>query len=388
MKDWSTPTSTEHLCLVLIEGGGNNFPAQFGHKRNVIMSKKIAPKNQVKGVDFCGVDKYYYIIRSDLGCFMRSSKFNFGDDLDVFTLHPACRGGDHYFAYKLDLFYIIFGDTYHVVGNLNTNVDIQVHYLHPNCQGGDHYLSAWDYFFIIFQERGVYRRTKNLNKDKEGEDFILHPNCRDGLYYFGVANYCYFVKALDEGGVQYVKSLNFATNETTGIFNFHSSVINFLPGGLAITRGPAYGEWVCRQTITNDSETAFQGEKLVTKRIGFEKEKMASIESNWKVYATFPPETGGLRALLVKRQFSLPAEYGGLSVDTDQERWTVATDREESIPMSLEPREKVNIWTYQLGLGRNPLLHCGNIRLVRTPEAPTDFPLPPSTGKDEVAEWE
>ncbi len=57
--------------------------------------KGIIPKNKTKGTDFCGVNNYYYIIRSDLGCYMQSSNFNKALDITIFSLHPACQNGDH-----------------------------------------------------------------------------------------------------------------------------------------------------------------------------------------------------------------------------------------------------------------------------------------------------
>ena len=39
---------------------------------------EIVPKNadEARGIDFCGTDDYYYIIRSDLGVYMRCTNFN------------------------------------------------------------------------------------------------------------------------------------------------------------------------------------------------------------------------------------------------------------------------------------------------------------------------
>ncbi|KAM3916035.1 uncharacterized protein RB166_015408 [Leptodactylus fuscus] len=341
------------------------------------MVGKIVPKNKTKGVDFCGVDKYYYIVRSDLTCYMRSTNFNHGEDLEIFSLHPSCRDGDHYLAHKDDLFYIIKGNSYRRVSNMNTDDNAIVFTLHPNCQGGDHYLSSEDYFYIIYQNRGVYRRTKNMNKDEDSEEFPLHPNCKDGIYYFGVADSYYFVKPHDEWGIQYVRSTNFSKDTDSVTFSFHPSVINFLPGGVGITMGPSYGDWKCIKTISNDSETPVQWQNKITQRIGYEKEKMSSVEHNWKVNASVSVETGGLSALIAKSQFSLSAEYGGSSVNTNKETWSEATEIEETINVTVQPHHKIFIWTYQLGLGNEPILFCRDMRILDNPNPPTDVPLPP-----------
>ncbi|KAM3917610.1 uncharacterized protein RB166_016567 [Leptodactylus fuscus] len=342
------------------------------------MVGKIVPKNKTKGVDFCGVDKYYYIVRSDLTCYMRSTNFNKGENLEIFSLHPACRDGDHYLAHKDDLFYIIKGNSYRRVKNMNTDEDSVVYTLHPNCQGGDHYLSAWDNFYIIYQDRSVYRRTKNMNKDEDSEEFPLHPNCKNGLYYFGVADYYYFVKPHDEWGIQYVRSTNFNADKDSQIFSFHPSVINFLPGGVGITMGVSCGEWTCIKTISNDSETPVQWQNKITKKIGYEKVNMCSIEHNWKVSVTVSAETGGLSSVIAKSQFAFSTEYGGSSVNTNKETWSEATEIEETINATVQPHKKIFIWTFQIGMGKVPILHCRDMRILDNSNPPTDVPLPPA----------
>ncbi|KAF4109505.1 hypothetical protein G5714_010578 [Onychostoma macrolepis] len=173
------------------------------------MMKGIIPKNKTKGTDFCGVKDYYYIIRSDLGCYMQSSNFNKGTDLTIFSLHPTCQNGDHYLGHQDGYFYIIKGHSYRRVTDLSTDGGAVVYSLHPNCQGGDHYLSAFGKFYIIFQGKGTYRRTTNMNQDSDAVEYDLHPNCRDGLYYWGLPNHYYFLKPVSEWGVEYYKATNF-----------------------------------------------------------------------------------------------------------------------------------------------------------------------------------
>ncbi|KAG9466788.1 uncharacterized protein [Eleutherodactylus coqui] len=342
------------------------------------MPGKVVPKKLAKGVDFCGVTSNYYIVRSDLGCYMRSSNFNKGEELEVFSLHPSCRDGDHYLAHKNGSFYIIKGTYYRRVNNMNTDEAAVVYTLHPNCQGGDYYLSAFDSFYIIFQSRGIYRRTTNMNKDEEGEDFTLHPNCRNGLYYFGVEDYYYFVKPHDQWGIQYVRSKNFNTDENSETFSFHPSVVNFLPGGISIIEGPSYGEWKCIKTINNDSQTPIEWKKKIAKKIGYDREKMSSIEHNWKVSATISAKTGGLTALIVQSQLAMTTEYGGSKVNTEKENWSDATEIEETITATIQPRKSIYIWQYELGMGKKPVLFLRDMKILDTSDPPTDVPLPPA----------
>lgn len=336
----------------------------------------IVPKTKSKA-DFCGVDKYYYIVRPDLNCYMRSTNFNHGEDLEIFSLHPSCRNGDHYLAYEDDHFYIIKSDHYRRVTNMNKDESAIVYSLHPNCQGGSHYCSAMGYFYIIFQDRGVYRKTKNMNKDEEGVEYTLHPECKNGLYYFGLKDHYYFVNPEDQwGGIKYTRCTNFNKNWSAVTYSFHPSIYSFLPGGLAIAKGPSFGEWVCIKTIDNDSHTPLEWKNRVAMKVGYEKEKMSSMEHNWKVAATVSAETGGLASLIAKVQFSLTAEYGGLSTSTEKEVWDEVTEVEETITLIVQPQQKVYIFVYKIGLGKEPMLHCRDMRILDKPSPPTDNPLP------------
>ncbi|XP_073491087.1 uncharacterized protein [Aquarana catesbeiana] len=338
----------------------------------------IVPKSESKA-DFCGVDKYYYIIRPDLNCYMSSRDFHSGEDLLIYSLHPSCRNGDHYLAYEDDHFYIIKSDHYRRVTNLNTDGSAVVYSLHPNCRGGSHYCSAFGAFYIIFQDRGVYRRTTNLHEDGEGKEYTLHPKCKNGLYYFGLKNGYYFLNQEDQwGGITYTRCTNFHEYDNATTYSIHPSIYSFLPGGLAIDKGPSFGEWVCIKTIGNDSQTPIQWQKRVTQKVGYEKEKMSSIEHNWKVSTNVSTEAGGLAALITKAQFSLSVEYGGSSTNTEKENWNQVTEVEETITLTVQPQQKVYIYIYQMGLGKEPVLYCRDMRILDDdkPNPPTDNPLP------------
>uniref|UniRef100_A0A803JYB0 Uncharacterized protein n=2 Tax=Xenopus tropicalis TaxID=8364 RepID=A0A803JYB0_XENTR len=344
--------------------------------KRVFMMTGIVPKNEAHGVDFCGVDKYYYIVRSDLNCFMRSTNFNKGEDLNIITLHPSCRDGDHYLAHQDGYFYIIKGNNFRRVTDLSSDENAVVNALHPNCQGGDHYLSAFGCYFIIYQSRGVYRRTENMKIDKNGCEFTLHPNCKDGLYYFGIKGHCYFVKPHDEWGLQYYRCSDYNKDYNGITFSFYPSVINFLPGGLAITKGPSFVSWECIKTIFNDSDTPVTWSKKIVKRLGYENKKMSSLGNNWKIAPDVSGKTGGLIALITKAQFSLKGQYGGSKVNTNRENWTEATEVEESLSVTLEPNKSLYIWQCKLGLGCEVVLHHRDTRITDTPTPPTDIPLP------------
>uniref|UniRef100_A0A8C5MWE4 Uncharacterized protein n=1 Tax=Leptobrachium leishanense TaxID=445787 RepID=A0A8C5MWE4_9ANUR len=334
----------------------------------------IVPKKDAPGVDFCGVDKYYYIVRSDINSYMRSTNFNKGDKLHVLSLHPACSNGDHYLAHEDGLF-IIKGTNYRCVTNLNKDDDAVVYSLHPSCQGGDHYLSAFGKFYIIYQNQGVYRRTKNIKTYEDGAESFLHSDCKDGLYYFGIKSYYYFMKPKNEWGIQYYRCTNYNTNKGGETFSFHPSIINFLPGGLGITHGPSAGVWNCIKTIKNDSKATITWTNKISVTHGYAKEKMSSTEHNWNIAASMSLETGGLTALLVKSQFSFSASYGGSSINTERENWNQSSVTEETISLQLQPDQAVYIWQYQLSLGSEAVLFCRDLKFKDNPKPPTASPF-------------
>ncbi len=340
--------------------------------------KGIIPKNKTKGTDFCGVKDYYYIIRSDLGCYMQSRNFNKGSDLTILSLHPACQNGDHYLGHQDGYFYIIKGHSYRRVTNLSTDSGAVVYSLHPNCQGGDHYLSAFGKFYIIFQGKGTYRRTTNMNRDSDAVEYSLHPNCRDGLYYWGLPNHYYFLKPVSKWGVEYYKGTNFNKDKCVDVYSVHPDVINFLPGGLSVTKGPAFGIWENIKSITNDSNTPVTWQKRINKKVGYNKEKMSQITHNWNIALSTSVKSGALLGLIVKWQFSFSAEYGGSHVSTENESWNEATEVEEQLTFELKPNESLYLWQYKLGLGQEPVLFCRDLKIDDEPNPPTEIPLPPA----------
>ncbi|KAI4894006.1 hypothetical protein NFI96_007705, partial [Prochilodus magdalenae] len=338
----------------------------------------ILPKNKANGVDFCGVNSDYYIIRSDLGCYMFSTNFHRGYNLTVHNLHPSCRGGDHYLALDDNTFYIIKGNSYRRVSDMTRDIDAVVSDLHPNCRGGDHYLSAYGNFYVIFQSRGVYRRTTDLSKDSGAYECTLHPNCQDGLYYWGTKSHSYFVKPKGQWGFEYHKTDNLNKDTDAATFSIHPDVLNFLPGGLAETQGPAFGKWELIKTIFNDSETPIEWNKKITRKVGYTKSKSSSLEHNWKVAISATYEPGDLIKLLSKFQFSMSAEYGGSSVNTENESWEEATEVEESVNLTLQAQAKLYVWQYKLGFGEDDVLFCRDLRFDDEPNPPADVPLPPA----------
>ncbi|XP_051762702.1 uncharacterized protein LOC127519197 isoform X3 [Ctenopharyngodon idella] len=338
--------------------------------------KGIIPKTETKGVDFCEMKNYFYIIRSDFGCYMRTRNLNKGSDVSIFNLHLSCKDGDHYIGHEDGHFYIIKGNKYRRVKDLTTDSNAIMYDLHPNCQGGDHYFSADGKFYIIFKEKSIYRKTTDLSKDSNAEEYKLHASCRNGLYYWGHIHRFYFLKPGSEWGVEFCSSTDFSKDKFSGVYSAHPDVLNFLPGGLSITKGPAFGNWENIKTITNDSNTLVKWTKKINKKVGYNKEKMSQITRSWKIDTTASIGTGELAKLIAMCQFSFSAEFGGSNVNTENESWNKMTEEEEELTFDLKPQERLYLWQYQLGIGKESVLFCRDLTINHNKNPPADIPLP------------
>ncbi|KAL1252290.1 hypothetical protein QQF64_020086 [Cirrhinus molitorella] len=348
----------------------------------------IIPRSKAKGTDICATENWNYIIRSDLGCYMQTSDLNKGSDISICHLHPACQNGDHYIADNKGYFHIIKGNSCRKVSDLSTDSDAEVYSLHPSCQGGDHYLSTFHCFYIIFQEKGTLRVTTDMKRDSDAKERTLDPEYRDGLYYWQLQlkdslhmyailqsflpSGCYFsfLKPTCEWGVEYY------TVFAGKCYSVHPDVLNFLPGGLSVTKGPAIGMWENIKTIINDSNTAVTWQKKITKKVGYSKKEMTQITHNWKIETSASIESGTLAKLIAKWQFSLSLEYGGSHVSTKSELWNKATEEEELLTFELKPKESLYLWQHKLCLGEESVLFCRHLKITNEPNPPTEALLP------------
>ncbi|XP_028408059.1 uncharacterized protein LOC114530657 [Dendronephthya gigantea] len=336
---------------------------------------RIVPHSIAKGVDICGDDNnYLYIVRSDAGVYMQSDNLNKGGNIEVFDLHYACQWGDHYLAND-GYFYIVQKDSYRRVTNMNTDADAVVYSLHPHCQGGDHYFSMSGSFYIVYKDRDIYRRTSNMNNDQDAVEYSLNHDCGDGLYYWGYGDYVYFVKPVGEWGPLYHKTSNLNRDSDSNDYSFATDVVNFLPGGIAITKGPAFGEWKLLKSFENESKTPVEWTKEISHQKGAERSKLSSIEHNWNIKVSASYKSGDIAAAFAKYQFSLSASYGGKSVDTTTESWKEVTTVTEKVSLSVAPGQQVYFWQYQLGFGEEDILFCRKMKLTHNHDPPEETPL-------------
>lgn len=303
---------------------------------------------------------------------MKSSNFNKAEEINIYSLHNAVRGGDHYLAYKDDLFYVIKGDSYRRVENLNADTAAVVYSLHANCRRGDHYFSSGQYFYIMFKSKGVIRRVTNMHEDIGARTFPIHEALKNGLYYWGTEDYVYCVKPHGKWGAEYQRTTDVEKNSDPKTFSFHPDVVNFLPGGIGVTNGKSFGLWQRVSLIVNEASISVTREYSITRKVGYVKEKMNSMQHSWQVSASVSGGSAGLGQLLVQAQFSLETSYGGVQLDTSTETWSEATEITDKITFTAPPKKSIYVWQYKLGMGKEDILYS------RTALAFTDTAVPPA----------
>ncbi|KAF7234883.1 Phosphonates import ATP-binding protein PhnC 2 [Varanus komodoensis] len=331
----------------------------------------IAPRTDSPGTDIFTTRHGSFIIRSDLGCFLQALDFCSGEALKVWDLHPACRGWDHYVGDPTSsVIYLLRGDSFCKVLDLNSEPPSSTFPLHPSCQGGDHYASCEGHFLIFFLERGVVLSVADLATGAMATEVCLEATLLDGLYYYGADAHHVACWRMDEEN-SLRGHLFTPAAEHAGSFSVHPDVIAFLPGGLSVIHGPAFGAWECLKLISNATDLPMPSTHEITRQVGCSK---LAFSQKYDVSGSVDPES--LAISLLQRQFCLPVAYGGLGLQTEQEEWESVAEEGEPLRVILQPRQKLYWWHYRLGLGKEPLLFCRSLKVTRSPSPPTHIPLP------------
>ncbi|XP_061447073.1 uncharacterized protein LOC133367181 [Rhineura floridana] len=331
----------------------------------------IVPRTDSPGTDVFAIRHGFFIVRSDLGCFLQVLDLCLGQDIKVWDLHPACRGGDHYLGDPTSsAIYLLRGDSFYEVLDLSSEPPSSALPLHPSCQGGDHYAFSEGRFFVFFLMRGVVLSVADLATGATAKEICLEPTLLHGLYYYGAdATHLACFRMDEENGL---RCHLFATTGHES-FPVHPDVVSFLPGGLALTHGAAFGAWECLKLISNATDLPMPSSHEITRRVGYSK---LAFSQTYHITGSLDPES--LAVSLLQHHFSLPAAYGGLGLRTEQEEWEEAAEEEEPLRVILQPRQKLYWWHYRLGLGKEPILFCRSLKVTRTPSPPTHIPLPPA----------
>ena len=346
---------------------------------------KLCPHG--KGTDICATEDNVCIIRSDLGCYMKSEVKHGGSldhqqKLQICPLNPSCAGGDHYLC-EGSTFYIIRGDSFVSVTHLTQPIDqIIVKQLADICKSGDHYLSFGGKFCVVFTERKEYLIVSSLNTGADAQHGTIDKENLDGLYYYGSPkNYppITIVHQVNEWGVMFAVTRDLS--EPGKNYFIYPDVINFLSGGLSFTFGPSEAKWELVKSVTNNSVTPLQWSEKISKTVGYKKSHFQSVETNWKTTENISMGTkfqaGFIVQVSLETQFSLSKSFGGVNIRSEQEDWNEAYTTEETLSAAIPAGATIYIWQFRLGLkGTVDVLFCHDLQITETSDPPNDIPLP------------
>ena len=350
---------------------------------------KLCP--HAKGTDICATEDNVCIIRSDLGCYMKSEAKHGGSldrkqELHISPLNPSCAGGDHYLCAD-STFYIIRGDSFVCVTDLTQPIDQQiiVKQLADICQNGNHYLSFRGKFCVVFTEEKKYLTVSNLNTGADAQYGTIDKENQDGLYYYGSPKSnppITIVHQVNEWGVVFTVTDDLSVAGRN--FFIYPDVINFLPGGLSFTFGPSEAKWELVKSVTNNSVTPLQWSEKISKTVGYKKSHFQSIETNWntteKISMGTKFQAGFIVQVSLETQFSLSKSFGGVDIRSEQEDWNEAYTTEETLSAAIPAGATIYIWQFRLGLkGTVDVLFCHDLQITETSDPPKNTPLPKAT---------
>ncbi|XP_060111756.1 uncharacterized protein LOC132584005 [Heteronotia binoei] len=302
-------------------------------------------------------------IRPDLNCYLLLPNIPTSPCAELRPLHPTVHGGKHYFSSRWhDSVYVIMGNKFTEAQDLSVGSTSQVRGLHPSCCGGQHYFVVSGGFVIILSQ-GTSTAVKDL---ATGEPVPgLYPGHQWSTEKVGsIRSYLYW---------------HLWDNFSGSFFTLHPNILSFLPGGLGLTKGPAFGAWKLLTTLHNYSDIPVAKSHRLFRKVGYTKEKLADVGNGWSASLPNSPEPSCVIVELAKAQFALPTQYGGMGLDTEQEEWEEVHEEEKILEAALQPNEVAYAWQYQLGLGKEAILFCREIKVTSSSDPPYEIPLPPSS---------
>lgn len=323
----------------------------------------MVPSKKVPDIHIFSTRAGDVAVRPDLHCYLLLPSTPTSPCAELRPLHPSVWGGKHYFSSRWhDSIYVITGNKFTEAQDLSVGPSRQARNLHPSCCGGQHYFAATGGFVIILSQ-GTSTAVKDL---ATGEPVPgLYPGHQWSEEKVGsIRSYLYW---------------HLWDNFSGRFFTLHPNILSFLPGGLGLAKGPAFGAWKLLTALHNYSDIPVTKSHRLFRMVGYAKEKLADVGRGWTASLPDSPEPGGVLVALAKAQFALPSQYGGMGLDTEQEEWEEAREEEETLEVALQPSEVAYTWQYQLGLGKDAILFCRGIQVTNSSDPPYEVPLPPST---------
>ncbi|CAM2102819.1 unnamed protein product [Caretta caretta] len=216
----------------------------------------IAPRARSPGTDVFTTPHGFFIVRSDVGCFLQAPECHSPEAVEIRGLHPACQGGEHYVGDTTgSCVCILRGDAFHRTTDLSAAPSPDALPLHPTCRGGDHYASWGGRFSLIFLARGVVLSVADLTTGAEAEEMPLEPASRHGLYYYALdATHLAFLGVDEQRGLY---SQVFSSSGHQEVLPVHADVASFLPGWpVSGPQGHLWGMGMCQADPERDGRAA------------------------------------------------------------------------------------------------------------------------------------
>ena len=343
--------------------------------------------DKAKGTDFCGLGDYQYIIRSDLGCFVKARQVLAAgnDPVTIHPLHPNCAWGDHYVATPHH-FYIIKGKECRKVTDLCTGADPITFSLNAECQDGVFYMAKDSKKFFIIKKSNndcfpyeckLVEDLKNGHASNEQMlDKYRTPDAERGVdlgsrYHWATTGYVYFLKPITTWSLEYHRTKDlFKDAEKCNDYPVYPPITAFLPGGLAVIMGPTFDRWEQLLSIPGSNATNKVDNLTIKRKHGYKKPTVNPVQHKWNTSQSERSTgftTEDIFKAALKRTFYFPAEYGGLAVDATKEDWSDVTEVEEVIT---PPGQHVCVWQYVLGIGDHVVLYTKHVKMTDNDSEP------------------
>ena len=121
------------------------------------------------------------------------------------------------------------GPWYEASHSLNT---MNIFELHPKCRGGDSYFTNRAGFYIIYEKDNAYLHVQDMSMNGyqplTASRHPLHESFRNGLYYFATEDHFYVLKESTEFGLVYHRMVDLRSNESEDVLPVSPSIVKFL----------------------------------------------------------------------------------------------------------------------------------------------------------------
>ncbi|WP_299465714.1 hypothetical protein [uncultured Microscilla sp.] len=365
---------------------------------------KLKPK--YKGYDIFSAGSYVYVVRSDIGYFLRARRLDGASTTksEIFPLNEALSSGIGYFGLnrisdgKLKgTRCVVRGTMYSTYRNFGRTKGQFKDIGSEEAQDGDHYFAVGvrkgnkpRRIYVI--KGNKFYRFKSLKdkKPEKGFDGVALPkelqtdstNKDEIVAIWGRSKFIYVLKNTEFGPLIY-RTSDLRKPFSTVVSAPNDGVRKFLIGGLTAEQGgktsvvwkSISGAFPFCNTSSNQSSEVAAPKVSETITVGFVKGSTSSIEKNWSITATVGMETGGLGALVASAHAELSTTYGGASVKTKSKEWSTQNTTTVNLDEGklVKGGQCIGYWQGQMFIN-NKLIMTTGIYFTDTKSPPEEEP--------------